>query len=227
MDMDSLQKDKAHANQHWEAKYEGTDETVACARSKYESSVGLSKEYLPAAVTYLSTLISAVNSNLAQVAFGKVWRLGVVASLWIDLKILLAKILDEHDFQKKLSPTEKDVVMTALLMTRQNQKLSIALGCSILNAGESASATIKLLATAKLSRIKMLSKSRQIDYHERVMEAIHDKSLQKTLGWKTVNRLARLVGDEDMVWHSAKKDGSRDLRLKSLGWQVAHMFYLV
>jgi hypothetical protein len=103
-------------------------------------------------------------------------------------------------------------------------------GLKVLNSFSAPLAT-ELLVMARLSRLKVLSRKVRTDFRQWVIEGVAEVvtgegSLSEKIsqGWKTVNRLSRLIGLWEFVELSLSKDRSRDLWIKS--WMCpGYIFY--
>jgi hypothetical protein len=194
------------------------------------------KNCTKATMGYLSTLYSALNHSLRQVLRGRMGYVQYLVEVLDDLDEILKEAINLYR-QKELDAGEKEVLMAVLLTMRfihpfsGYRALAISLGEEILVEFASSRIEISkehharvsnrvmvarstyLLACARLSRA--LKRSEGEVYRLNVLTFIHDKEIQHELGWKTINRLARLIGDKELVAHSAKMDGSPDILLKS------------
>jgi hypothetical protein len=69
------------------------------------------------------------------------------------------------------------------------------------------------LVKGRLSQLWLYSRAQ--GYYEDVCYTIHNKGQQKKLGWKTISRLARMVGDKELMEEAALKSGSVDSQIKA------------
>lgn len=224
---------KGLQDKHWQGQYFGPAGAVIDSKRAYEHAYGVyaiygtsacKQEYLQALMAYLSTLYSAINHALRQIAKFKLLYVSHFLDVYDELRIVFREVMKRRE---ELDAGQKEVLMAVLLVMRivypfsGYRVLAITIGENILgdyweSVGKPSGAiafSTYMLVKARLSRI---SRYRLADsYRCQVKDAIGMETVQRELGWKTINRLARLIGDEEMVKHSAKMDGSPDIKLKS------------
>lgn len=231
-------------DKHWQGKYFGPCGVIAEQREKYntaniaytvclyeETPSGnlemLHSEMLRAAMSYTSTLFSSVTHAIKQVMKGRLKYVSLGYVAYKDMAKLVEEITDTRLLRPnvdRLSPSEQEVLMAVLMFkgivtfhNHWNQAQAIMIGQKVLDNDNAPAASV-LLVKARLSTFWFWS---EISYEERsahrvdISLAIYDEHVQKSLGWKTINRLARLIGDKKMKHFSAQQDGSPDIMLKS------------
>lgn len=222
-------------DKHWQGQYFGLGGVIEDSRKKYDLACAAyarhfydevrRKECTKATIGYLSTLYSAFNHSARQALKGKFEHFRHLLETLDELDEILAEAIFLYN-DKELNAGEKEVLMAVLLVVRFARPLSgyralaIKLGEEIVSEYEvkgdaegGVALSTYLLAMARLSRLFGCDGAGE--FRDIVREYITDKEHQQHLGWKTINRLARLVGDKEMVKLSARMDGSPDILLKS------------
>ncbi len=219
---------------HWRGEYFGSNGAIEDSLRAYNRANmdyircyddEHKKEYLKALMGYLSTLYSALHHSICQVMKFKLTYVQYVFEIIDELNDNLMFALEHRE---ALDAGQKEVLMAVLLSMRfvppfpeGYRKLAIELGKEIVTGyvsgrmsgrGEVFISTY-LLACARLSRVLKGHEARA--YRDNVLTYINIRNIQRKLGWKTINRLARMVGDKKLVHESAILDGSPDIKLKS------------
>lgn len=207
----------------WNGEYFGPDGAVALAHKAYIGSFSLrnsEKERANLALMYACTLYSTIGNCVAQVKKFRLEFLLVGAEIFWCLRGVIARIVQEK-IHENFDASQKEVLIAYLLICKVvspfsgYRNLAIKLGENVISEDNCSHATY-LLTMARLSRLWFYPKAEE--YREYVLSNLRIAKRQVESGWidwRTVNRLARLIGDEEIKNYSAPLADSKDVMVKS------------
>lgn len=206
----------------WAGEYFGPDGAVSLAGKKYIGSFSLrnsDKERAGLALMYACTLYSAIGNCVAQVKKFRLEFLLIGVELLWHLNKVISRILYETTYMD-FNASQKEVFMAYLLICRWINPFSffsyrnraIKIGKDIISEDNCSHSTY-FLVMARLSKLWFYSKRKACK--KSVSLSIHNPIIQIELGWKTINRLARLIGDKEIKEYSAPLTDSKDVMIKS------------
>lgn len=232
---------KTEGDRVWDGEHFGPNGTIAVAFKKYElafrnadysthtkGSAETKKEIALASMNYAMTLYSAVGNCVVRIKKFDFYFLFVLADILWSLKNVVSHIVQEKMYEK-FDASQKEAFMAYLLVCRfispfsGYRKLAIKLGEEVLNQMHVsqkislADYVIRLLVMARLSRLWFYKERRECkDFVFIAINYSHSSLFSgDNIDWRTVNRLARLVGDEEMKKYSASLADSKDVMIKS------------
>lgn len=232
MPQDPLHQDDAP---HWQGLYFGSKGVVLQHRRLYEYAntqyvafslrpartqerEGLLREqWARAQMTYISTLYAAMNHSIKLIAKRQLSYVPKAIERFKEMS-RLSQVAMQAPARRLLTPDDKEVLMAVYLRRHLlnpfggHRQVAITLGWEVLK-DEKATKSTTLLANARFARLWFYPERKNC--RRMVAAEIRERDVQKELGWKTVNRLARLIRDQEMIHTSAILDGSPDIKLKS------------
>lgn len=210
---------EAAGDKVWAAGYLGPNGAMALSRKNYENSFGKisDEDRSSAAMEYACVLFSFFGYCVAQVKQRHPSYMIFGAISFFSLNLVVSRILYEMMYID-FNASQKEALMAHLLLCRfffafvDYRKMAIKMGEDVLDDAE-ASISTSYLVRARLYRL-WFHRDRKIN-KELVRVAIYDSTYQKEFGWRTVSRLARMIGDDGMAKYSAHLADSQDVIIKS------------
>lgn len=224
---------KTEGDRVWGGEHFGPNGTIAVAFYEYERAVynesceAASEEDVAfASMNYAMTLYSAIGNCVAHIKKFKVQYLADLLDILWCLRKVVSHIV-QWKMYEQFDASQKEAFMAYLLVARfvtpfsffDYRKMAIKLGDDIISEDNCSHATC-LLTLARLSRMWFYKKAKE--YREVVVNAIilNEEGKVKQvedgwIDWKTINRLARLIGDKEMKEYSAPLADSQDVMIKS------------
>ncbi len=212
----------------WNAEHFGRAGTIALAFRNYELSLKKSElERSLATLEYACALYSAIGNCFAQLKKFHLVYFFIGIYYLLELDTVVFEIIDDK-MHKNFNASQKEALMAYMLMCRFTspfsgyRKMVIKLGKEIISSFNPTGLLSELneiidptfyLVCGRLSRL--CSHPASALYESLVSRAIHYEEIRKYLDWRTVNRLARLIGDKKMVQKSALLADSQDVLIKS------------
>jgi histone H3/H4 len=197
----------------WAGEYLGRFGALAIAEDRYDES-GRNKEET---FNYVMTLYSAIGNFVAQLKKFRFWFVPFLLFAVFNFRRVMNEILYKK-YHEDATPERKEVLMAYLLLLNKMSisskyvLMAMEIGEELI-FDEDVSQSVFLLAVARLHTLKKAN-TRSV-FKKIVHSEIRQESTQKDVGWKTINRLARLIGDNEMIAKSASLAESQDVLVKS------------
>lgn len=230
-EIESIQEpQKTEGDRVWNAEHFGPNGTIAVAFYEYERAVynesceaASDEDVALASMNYAMTLYSAIGNCLARIKKFQLEYLLVLSIILFSLRKVVSHIV-QWEMYEQFDASQKEAFMAYLLVCRfmspfsGYRKLAIKLGEEVLFRNASAPRITQLLVRARLSKLWFYPKKKEC--REIVLKYLNDaKEFSKLdfsgIDWRTVNRLARLIGDKEMKEYSASLANSQDVMIKS------------
>ena len=220
---------KTEGERVWDGEHFEPNGTIAVAYQKYHRAVFdevTDKEIALASMNYAMTLYSAIGNCVARIKKFDFFYFAVFLNILWDLKDVVSHIVQEKMYEH-FDSSQKEAFMAYLLMSRamspfsffSYRKLAIELGEDVLSDDYCSHSTY-LLAMARISQLSFYAEAK--NYREVVWANVSPMENGEVIAikegwidWKTVNRLARIIGDKEAVKFSAPLACSEDVMIKS------------
>ena len=196
----------------WAGEYLGQFGALGIAQDNYDDS-GCGKEET---FTYVMTLYSAIGNFVSQLKRFRFWFVPFLLSAIFDFRRIMNEILDKR-FYEGSTPERKEAFVAYLLFldkvsfSSKYKSMAIEIGLEVF-LDELTPPPSFLLVVARLSSV---SEDLGYSFKKIALSEIRNENTQKEVGWRTICRVARLIGDREMIAKSAPLADSQDVLLKS------------